>query len=253
MRDTIDIIRNELLERQQKNRKYSMRAFAALLNLPVGTLSELLGRKRRLTKVMAEKISSRLFKDEALKQNFLEVFQSESRSFAPPEDSQQTVLEDDDLIFMGDWLYLAFLSLMETSDFSSDFRWISQRLGHSVAKIQQVSERLVRLGLIASDGENLFLRTTKTRTATDIPSEILRQYHRSVLSHVSKNLDDVPVHDRDVTSMTMAIDKKNLKVAKQFVASFRRTLCDLLESGEKSEVYHLNIQLFPVTSIAKKN
>ena len=57
----------------------------------------------------------------------------------------------------------------------------------------------------------------------------------------------VPVESRDITSMTMAIDKNKIPEAKRKIKQFRRNLCQFLESGEKNEVYNLNVQLIPLT------
>jgi hypothetical protein len=47
--------------------------------------------------------------------------------------------------------------------------------------------------------------------------------------------------------MTMAIDPKKLPQAKERIRDFRRGLSEFLESGNRSEVYRINIQLMPVT------
>lgn len=51
----------------------------------------------------------------------------------------------------------------------------------------------------------------------------------------------------DYSSMTMAIDCELLPEAKELILNFRRQLMRFLESGKKTEVYKLNIQLFPLT------
>jgi len=45
----------------------------------------------------------------------------------------------------------------------------------------------------------------------------------------------------------MAIDSSKLPAAKEMIRTFRRKLCEFLESGKKDEIYNLNIQLVPTT------
>ncbi|MGZ3740999.1 MAG: DUF4423 domain-containing protein, partial [Bdellovibrionota bacterium] len=60
-------------------------------------------------------------------------------------------------------------------------------------------------------------------------------------------IEAVPTEERDITSMTMAIDPRRLPLAKTLIRKFRFRLADLLETGDRTEVYNLNVQLVPVT------
>ena len=51
------------------------------------------------------------------------------------------------------------------------------------------------------------------------------------------------------TGMTMAIDPGKVDLAKQLISEFNRKMCELMGSAEKSEVYELNINFFPVRDV----
>ncbi len=53
--------------------------------------------------------------------------------------------------------------------------------------------------------------------------------------------------EKDITSMTMAVDPKHLGKARSLISKFRRDLCDLLEDGDQEVVYNLGIQLYPIS------
>jgi hypothetical protein len=55
------------------------------------------------------------------------------------------------------------------------------------------------------------------------------------------------LESRDVTSITLAVDPGKLRLASEAIKRFRRELAGLLETGQRTEVYHLNIQLIPIT------
>ena len=61
-----------------------------------------------------------------------------------------------------------------------------------------------------------------------------------------KSLENDPIHTRSMTSMTMAIDPKKIKQAKELIDEFEINLSEFLEHGKKKEVYQLCISLFPL-------
>lgn len=65
------------------------------------------------------------------------------------------------------------------------------------------------------------------------------------MGYVPVNMIDIK--DHDITSMTIAVDKTKIEVAKKKIAKFRRSLTKYLETGHKTEVYTFNVQLFPVS------
>ena len=251
MNDAVNTMRAEFLRRKQSNSSYSMRAFALYLQVSPGALSDIFARKRLLTRPLAERIAHRLFAEPAAAEDFLAKFHgtavraSRNKSTA----DQELELREATFALMADWLHLAVLSLFETVDFQCEATWIARRFGQPVARIQQVLERLCFLGLINKENGLYILATGPTRTTNDIPSEAVRAVHKAILQRIVNGIDSTDVAHRDVQSMTLAIDPKKLPVAKQLLQSFKKTLSDFLESGERTEVYHFNLQLFPVTEV----
>ena len=47
-----------------------------------------------------------------------------------------------------------------------------------------------------------------------------------------------------MTSLTLALDPERLELAKQMIQEFTDSLCVVLESGKRKEVYELAISLF---------
>jgi uncharacterized protein (TIGR02147 family) len=52
-----------------------------------------------------------------------------------------------------------------------------------------------------------------------------------------------------VTSITFSINRKNIPEAKKMIRTFRRKMATLMAKGHKTDVYNLNVQLFPVTKV----
>lgn len=71
---------------------------------------------------------------------------------------------------------------------------------------------------------------------------------------IGKNkLEEIEVELRDFSSATVAIDLEKLPEAKTIIREFRQKMSALLRDGEKTDVYQLAIQFYPLTENAKKS
>ncbi len=225
-----------------------MRMFAQQIGISSGRLSELMSGKRRMTARMAHQISVKLLLTSSERNGLLNSVGKIQTSV-----DQYEPLSADAFYSLADWQHFAILNLMDTDDFQSSFEWVAERLAISESQARESVQRLARLNLIVIQGNRWLKRNTNLTTTHDIESLALRISHRQSLEKVLTALDDVPLHLRDITSITMAVDLKRLPEAKEMIKKFRRELCAFLESGDaKEEVYDFNLQLIPVTSIGKK-
>jgi hypothetical protein len=238
--DAVEWLRDEFSRRVARNSHYSLRAFAKQLQINSGPLSEILAKKRNLSLSMARRITDRLMFTPTERERFLSLL---ADPVASP--GQYKTLEDDSFRVISDWTHFAILSLLETKGAHSDPRWVSGRLGITALEAQSALERLERLGMVRRNDQAL-VPVTGWTTTHDVPSEARQKFHRQSLQLVARALDDVPMPERDVTSVTVAVDS-NLPRAKSLIKKFRRQLAALLETGEPGEVYQLNVQLIPVT------
>ncbi|MNL64824.1 hypothetical protein D3C87_1890770 [compost metagenome] len=60
-------------------------------------------------------------------------------------------------------------------------------------------------------------------------------------------LDEVDMMLRDFSSTTLAIDLDKLTEAKTIIREFRQKMSALLRDGNKTDVYQLAIQFYPLT------
>jgi uncharacterized protein (TIGR02147 family) len=242
----IDLIKSEFLRRKRDNKNYSLRAFAEYLEVPPGRLSEILSGKRPISKKVRIKISERL----GLK-GIEDLLEAPLRSLAFSERADYHFLTDDVFSVLADWYHFAILSLMDTKDFQADPKWISKRLNISVLEATEALSRLKKVGAIVVNGKKINKTNKNIRTATDIESQALRLSHRQSIEQALLALNEVPLEFRDITGITMAIDLKKLPLAKKIINNFRLKMSDVLETGNQTEVYNLNIQLVPVSQRRK--
>lgn len=233
-------------EKKSRNTNYSIRAFARDLSIPSGRLTEIFNGKRNLTEKLGLRISEKLALSQTESTSFLDTIRLEKKTKKKPQQGQAISLEDFEKVFSPN--ALAILSLMETRSFRSDIRFIAQRLSMSEHEVQTLVHRLSQMGYITIDSKGRMKPTYSSTYSTDgVPSQSIRNHHKTVLKTVIDNIDSVALSDRDISSMTIAVDKAKLEAAKKKIAKFRRSLTKYLETGRKTEVYTLNVQLFPVS------
>jgi uncharacterized protein (TIGR02147 family) len=143
------------------------------------------------------------------------------------------------------------LTLMQTAGFRSDPEWIADRLGLPLSKTREALERLIRIGLLRRGRGGVLFGITDGLTTSDLPSAALRASHAQTLREAIEVLETVPRELRTITSSTVALDPAKLPQAVKLIRNFRRGLCELLQDGERLEVYNLNVQLVPVTKFTK--
>jgi uncharacterized protein (TIGR02147 family) len=241
----------EFKHRSEKNRRYSLRAFARDLGLPASHLSEFLSNKRTLSAAQIERIVYRLGYDYREANEFISTLENQrtkKRSF----EKAFVPLNQDAFSLIADWQNYAILNLMRTKNFKSDTAWIADRLGLQLDVAEKAIQRLERLQLIEKREGGLVRVAKNLTTSQDIPSEALRESHRQDFQNALKSLIETPSDQRDITSITMAIDPDKIPLAKKMIRAFRRKLSETLESGSQTEVYNLNIQLVPISRKSSK-
>jgi uncharacterized protein (TIGR02147 family) len=253
-----NMLRTTLVERQAKNPAFSLRSFAKKLGMSASAVSEILAGKRRVSIKLAGRILDRLAiapdEREQVMQKFATNAKRAGASAHAPTNTNYTQLSADHFHAVSDWYHFAILSLMETKIFKDDPVWIAERLGIRLSDAAQALERMQRLGMIRFDKNG---QKQPSSSSFESPDEVanlaLRKAHQQNLELAARSLEEDSVEVRDVTSMTMSIDPSKLKEAKRMIRDFQDRVSELLESGEKSEVYKINIQLFPLTRIQKED
>jgi uncharacterized protein (TIGR02147 family) len=248
-------------KRCRKNPRYSQRAFAQAIGIGSGRLSQLISRKRAFTPALGEQIakSLQLAPDET--STFLSLIAnkrdgkrddwrtSKIKALAKGDAPTLRDLTSEQMAIIENPLYFTILSLMETSDFRPDCVWIARRLRRTPEEINAALARMERTGMIArrQDGAIVRLNGPGFKTSDGVRSEAIRKAQRAIMDNSSRCLWTVPVEQRDMTSMIVAIDPKKIPEAKELIAEFRRKLSAMLETGERTEVYSIGIQLCPLT------
>ena len=155
---------------------------------------------------------------------------------------------------VSQWHHYAIRELADLPGFQEDPAWIQKQLRPAVPlkSVQQATETLEHLGLLARDEKNDIKYTDKIMSQTDVPDEALKQFHETMLSLAATSLRDVHVEKREISGMTFTIAQKNLSIAKELVRNLYHEMTQLGPEPQDA-VYHLEVALFPLTKTERQN
>jgi uncharacterized protein (TIGR02147 family) len=154
----------------------------------------------------------------------------------------------------SNWYVLPIRELTLTADFVEDPKWIAKRLTPNITpgEAARALELLEAVGLLARDPSGV-LRPIEVKLATPgtVRSLAVRNYHRALLKLGALALDRFPTEERDVTSVTVCLNRTQYEQVRTRIEAFRLELLDLIEDAPRAEdpqeVYSLGFQLIPLT------
>lgn len=239
-----EFLNHELERRKNVNHRFSLRAFSNLLEIPSGTLSQMLNGKRKLTGKSIERIGTKL------KLSPLEI-----RKFQKIETLNKdslisfTQIEQDNFSLVSEWYFGVILQFPKLQNFSPSPLWISKKLGLPLSKVKDALKLLDRLNLIELDENFNWQKKVDGLISSIKPkatNEAVKRYLSQQMELSQYALDNLPIEQRNHTSMSFPINKEKLPQIIEMITQFRRKL--LKETSKEDsfdEVFQINISLFP--------
>ncbi len=242
---------DEFTARCKRNPSYSIRSFSNLLKIDSSSLSKILSGSRKLS---PKKLSSYIDiigadpkKREALLR-YASIKSKKNNHIEPAVDAEYRQMTIDAFEVISEWYHYAILELTYVKNFKSLPSWIASKLGVSTDEVKIAIERLTRLGLLKIiNGKYVKSENFTTNFSEGVTSNAHKIFQKKVLEQALDAIDAIPAEEKDITSITMAIDEKKLSDAKKLIKKFRRDLCEFMEDGDQTKVYNLAIQLYPIT------
>jgi hypothetical protein len=235
-------LQRQLTERCKKNSRYSLRAFAKFLSIDASSLSQILSGKRPLSKKSVQVLCQKL----SAQPQDLKSFGLIKTNQVIDADYMQVSL--DTFAVIADWYHFAILELTFVSAFKADPKWISKKLSITVDEAKSAIERLKRLGLLLEENGSYIKSSNLLTNQSDVmTSAAHKELQKQIIEKALLAIDECTSEEKDITSMTMAINISNLEKARELTRKYRREMCSLLESGDQTQVYNLGIQLYPIS------
>jgi uncharacterized protein (TIGR02147 family) len=248
-------LHHELSQRRSHNPRYSLRAFARLLEMSPGHLSEVLRGSRNLSPRMAVGIAQRLGYNGKQTLEFVSRVQaggaSMTRTLALLDEqnahgavSDALTLDLETIKAISEWYHYAILELTYCRGFRGTPKWVARKLGISVAAAAEALRLLQRLGILRKSRGTLIKTSDFVTSPSNVPSRAIKRFHSQMIQKAKGAIRSHAVDTRDMSSLTMAIDPAQISEAKIEIQKFRRRMAQLLSKGRPSNVYQLNVQFF---------
>jgi uncharacterized protein (TIGR02147 family) len=161
-------------------------------------------------------------------------------------------LEADQYEYFSKWYFSAIRELISLPDFKEDSDWIVSRLRGevTVSQVEAAIECLLRLQLIErTSSGRLKLKSGSIASAPEVQSLALFSFHEQMIARGLNALRHQDADLRDISSITLALSKDEIKAIKKMILQFRRKTLSHFETERPKgcEVFQLNFQLFPLS------
>lgn len=255
------ILKNKYQLRAEKNKKYSLRAFAKDIGISVSLLSEVLNGKKGLSPRTATEVAKKIGLTEVEQSYFCDLVSSEharnegSRILAKDrvenyKDAQIKSLTLDSFSLIHEWYHFALLELTHVKGFESSVEYVSNVLKVPQEKVRDSVERLINMGLMDISADGKWIDTQADLATPDgFSFSYLRKFHRQLIEKAILALEEQPIEKRDITSLLVSIDSERVPEARKRIRDFRNEFIKDFNnvSENKDSVYCLGIQLFDLT------
>jgi len=265
--DYRDIIRDFYLEKKNGNSRYSYSVLGQAIglnashvfcivekkrNLPVRcvpAVKKVLGLTGRAARYFDFLLAASRTKSEKTKTEIL------AKAFQL-RDVKTHSLADKEQKYLSDWWTPVIRALIEVNQGRVDAKEISDSLEPSieVEKVQESIDILQELGFIQDLGNGrVKLADAHINIAGEQRAQAIRQFQANVMQIGARSLNTIAPADRDISTLTMAVDQQGFEDIKAMIQEFRKDVQIRVDKcGKPTRVLQMNLALFPVAFNKKK-
>lgn len=245
---------NILEENSKQHSPFSLRAFARKVEVSPAVLSRVLAGKRKLTFNLAVRIADALSLGPSEREqlySFYLTYSSDEKSLEVKKEKEESI---DCFNALKDWYHYGITQLLFIETFNEDPKWIAKMLSITELEAKLGLDRLIRLNILARDSDGKIYRTKFHLSAsTDIASAGLKHFQKQILEKSINSLEIDDLSERDITSITIAVNEDQIQEVKKEIKIFRKKMSELLTTGKKTRVYNLGVHLYPLSKSSKTN
>lgn len=170
--------------------------------------------------------------------------------------AQQT-LEKAQYEYYRDWYNVAIREMLATIPFNgSNYRDLAKRLAPSVLpkKIKRSIALLEELGLIAKGPDGLYrAKTPFVVTDPGIQSLLIPKFHQTMARLAEEAVSRFTKQERFFNGTTVSLSETTYHRVTEVILKTQQEILKLVgEDSSPDRVYHLNMQLFPLTAPAPR-
>jgi len=158
--------------------------------------------------------------------------------------------------YYAKWYFIPIRELVASKMFKEDPHWIATQLVPHIEpqEAEQAVRELLELRLLKRDPSGKLIQTDSTiDTGDEVISTSIAGFHREMLRKASESIDRFERTEREISSATVGISKKNAERIKNLIQRFRKELLQIAgEEQEVERICQIGIQLFPLSGDLKQ-
>lgn len=248
------LLRKEFNKRQNKNKSYSLRAFARDLKTSPSAIYDYLNENKKPSVQKIEEICKKLKLCSTEVQNYTTPMSANEDidNLLPKIDllPQSTKTDSPDTI-KADLLHFAFYSLSFDSNDNYTPEIATNRLGIDNQDTSTLLKDLISAGLITQTPSGKIIKNLQgpLRSKAQTPEEMIsaaKKNHNSLSLYMEASIKKENIPNSSHSTMIFKASSEKIQEAKNRIKTFKRELASFLsECEEHDEIMALNINLFP--------
>jgi len=122
-------------------------------------------------------------------------------------------------------------------------------------EVRKSLDFMVSVGILRRKSKDVYEQTDKALVGdSEVMPLVVRSMHREMAGFAQKAIDEFDIDERNVSGVTMGIDRETYEQIVRELDSCRRKIVAIANmSKEPSQVYRLNLQMFPLSKNTHKN
>ena len=173
-------------------------------------------------------------------------------------DVKRHLLKDNELKYLSAWWTIVVRALIEVKHGNVDIPEIASSVIPPITEeqAQESIEILKSLGFIQPINNNSKVRLSDPHITVQgaEKAQAIRSFHSKVMQFGIRSLSEIPPENRDISTITMAVDSKGFEDIKKMLKEFRKEIQIRVDKCiVPDRVMQLNLALFPVALNKKKD
>lgn len=259
--DYRDLIKDYYQEHKKRNSLYSFNTLGKMLGLDASHAYYIVQKKRNLP-VHAVPAAKKMLKLEGRAAAYFDLLLVASRTKSEKtkneimqkafqlKDVKRHMLEANEIKYLSEWWTVVVRALVEVKHGNINVSEIANSLIPPITEEQAQSslDILKSLGFIKPITNDLVKLSDPHITIQGAEkAEAIRSFQAKVMQFAIRSLTEIPPEERDVSTITMAVDAKGFEDIRDMIREFRKELQIRVDKcGVPDRVMQLNLALFPV-------
>lgn len=259
--DYRDLIKDYYFAHKKRNSLYSFNTLGKMLGLDASHAYYIVQKKRNLP-VHAVPAAKKLLGLEGRSASYFDLLLVASRTKSEKKkneilqkafqlrDVKRHLLENNEIKYLSEWWTVIVRALIEVKHGKIDVSEIANSLIPPITEEQakESIELLKSLGFIKPISEERVKLSDPHITIQGAEkAEAIRNFQSKVMQFGIRSLKEIQPDERDISTITMAVDSQGFQDIKDMIREFRKELQIRVDKcGVPDRVMQLNLALFPV-------